>query len=93
MRITKRQITSAIDKANKAAKLDCSSYGCDYCWLDHLGLILNLLNEVEHPCSYMKELLNKQYHTNYIITPGFCNVAAFPTAEILSKLNTRIVRI
>lgn len=88
MRITKQQITSAIDKANR------SSYGdCDRCWLDHLGLALKLLNEVEHPCSYMKELLNKQYHTNYIITPGFCGVTTFPTAEILSKLNTRAVKI
>jgi len=87
MRITKQQITSAIDKANR------SSYsGCDRCWLDHLGLILNL-NEVEHPCSYMKELLNKQYHTNYKIVPGLCNVTTFPTAEILSKLNTRAVKI
>ena len=86
MRITKRQITSAIDKA----KLNRGS-GCNSCWLDHLGLILGI--EAEHPCSYMKELLNKQYHTNYKITPGYCNVTTFSTAEILSKLNTRIVRI
>jgi hypothetical protein len=89
MKITKKQITSAIDKAN----LNRSSYGCDRCWLDHLGLTLGILDEVKHPCSYMKELLNKQYHTNYKITPGSCNVTTFPTAEILSKLNTRIVRI
>lgn len=87
-KIAKKQITSAIDKA----KLN-RGYGCDRCWLNHLGLILGILDEAEHPCSYMKELLNKQYHTNYKITPGSCNVNTFPTAEILSKLNTRIVRI
>lgn len=86
MRITKRQITSAIDKAKLNRGFSCSS-----CWLDHLGLILGI--EVEHPCSYMKELLNKQYHTNYKITPGYCNVTTFSTAEILSKLNTRTVKI
>lgn len=86
MRITKQQITSAIDKA----KLN-PGFGCDSCWLNYLGLILGI--EAEHPCSYMKELLNKQYHTNYKITPGYCNVTTFSTAEILSKLNTRIVRI
>lgn len=87
MRITKKQITSAIDKAN----LNRGS-GCDRCWLYYLGVILDC-NEVEHPCSYMKGFLNKQYHTNYKITPGYCNVTIFPTTEILSKLSTRIVRI
>ena len=87
MRITKKQITSAIDKANNRSSYSC----CDRCWLNYLGLMLGI-DEVEHPCSYMKELLNKQYHTNYKITPGYCNVTTFPTAEILSKLN-RAIRI
>lgn len=87
MRITKKQITSSIDKANNR-----SSYGCDRCWLNYLGLTLGILDEVEHPCSYMKELLNKQYHTKYKITPGLCAVETFSTTEILSKLN-RAVRI
>ena len=86
MRITKQQITSAIDKAKFNR-----GFGCDSCWLNYLDLILGI--EAEHPCSYMKELLNKQYHTNYKITPGYCNVTIFSTAEILSKLNTRIDRI
>lgn len=88
MRITKQQITSAIDRAN----LSHDSWGCDRCWLNHLETMLGI-GVVEHPCSYAKELLNKQYHTNYKITPGSCNVRTFPTAEILSKLNVRAVKI
>ena len=87
MKITRQQILSAINKAD----LSRSSFSCDHCWLDHLGIILNC-DEVDHPCSYIKELLNKQYHTNYKITPGVCTVSTFPTTEILSKL-TRAVKI
>ena len=87
MKITRKQITSAIDKAS----LKRNSYGCDCCWLNYLESMLGI-DEVEHPCSYAKELLNKQYHTKYKITPGLCGVGTFPTTEILSKLN-RAVRI
>lgn len=64
---------------------------------DHVPLHDKLDNDDYHcfkwyKVLYMKELLNKQYHTNYKITPGYCNVTTFPTAEILSKLN-RAVRI
>lgn len=88
MKITRKQILKAIDKANRTN----SSFSCDHCWLSCLETILNI-QDVPHPCSYAKELLNEQYHTGYKITPGACSVSAFPTTEILSKLNTRAVKI
>ncbi len=88
MRVTKQQITLAIDRAT----LNHDLYGCGHCWLNYLELILNIQN-LPHPCSYVQQLLNDQYHTNYKITPGFCIFHSFPTAEILSKLNTRVLKI
>lgn len=88
MTIGRKQILQSIDRANRSN----SSYGCDHCWLSHLGKILNL-EDVQHPCSYIKQLLNGQYHTSYKIMPGLCNVNTFPTKEILAKLNNRIAKI
>lgn len=87
MKITKQQILKAIDKANRTN----SSFSCDHCWISCLEAILNI--DTPHPCSYVKKLINDQYHTDYKITPGACNVKTFPTVEILSKLSKRAVRI